>query len=396
VALRVLITSRIFAPEPSAASFRLKALAEGFSRRGHQVRVLTAKGVAGSPQEAFDFEVSRWPVKRDRQGYVRGYVSYMSFDVPLFLRVLFSRRADLVVTEPPPTTGAAVRMACALRRIPYVYYAADVWSDAAAQTGAPEFVVNALRVVERWAWRGASIIASVSDAVTERLTELGVTGTVRTVGNGVDARALLSGLGSERPMNPPYFVYAGTASEVHGAGIFLEAFARAVHALADCRLVFIGGGVEREQLLANAEKLGVADRLDFLPMLPAPDVAPWLEHSVASLASVRPGLGYDFAFPTKLYSTAVCGARMIYTGPGPARDFVDVEVEGVPLGRGTDYDAGAVAKAMIEAFADAGEPLEMQKRRAAEVSEWAAANLSLDAVADAIVTAAEKTVLVRR
>ena len=77
------------------------------------------------------------PVLRDEAGYVRGYAQYMSFDLPLALRLLAGRRPDLVVAEPPPTTGAVVRVIAALRGVPYAYYAADVWSDASQATGAP-------------------------------------------------------------------------------------------------------------------------------------------------------------------------------------------------------------------------------------------------------------------
>ncbi|MDO5500237.1 MAG: hypothetical protein Q4F67_11230 [Propionibacteriaceae bacterium] len=38
-----------------------------------------------------------------------------------------------MIVEPPPTTGLVVRVACALRRTPYVYYAADLWSVAAEE-----------------------------------------------------------------------------------------------------------------------------------------------------------------------------------------------------------------------------------------------------------------------
>ena len=60
---------------------------------------------------------------------MRGYVQYLSFDIPLFFRLLFAR-ADLVVSEPPPTTGLVVAISLAgCADDPFVYYAADVWTD---------------------------------------------------------------------------------------------------------------------------------------------------------------------------------------------------------------------------------------------------------------------------
>jgi len=382
---KILITSRIFAPEPSAASFRLRALAKGLSDAGHDVEVLTVKDSGGHTEESFEYPVRRWPVKRDSAGYVRGYVSYMSFDLPLFFRVLFRTKPTVVITEPPPTTGAVVRLACWIRRVPYLYYAADVWADAAAQTGASAVVLRVLRALEVWAWSGAAGILSVSPGVSERLRELGVARPVHTVGNGIDIGRLGTGMSLSAPLTEPYFVYAGTASEVHGAGIFLESFRAQLEALGSCRLVFIGGGVDREKLERDVEAAGLTDRVLFLPMMRPEELAPWLAHSVASLASVRPGLGYDFAFPTKLYSSAACGAPMIHSGAGPARDFLSAEVDGVPLGLSVPFNAEAVGSALRRAFQKYMEqsPTERAAHRAA-VREWARDDVSLEGVTDRI------------
>ncbi|MGO3833719.1 MAG: glycosyltransferase family 4 protein [Microbacteriaceae bacterium] len=390
--MRVVIASRIFEPEPSAASFRLQALAERLVADGHEVEVKTVRPPAAlaPAQVPKHYRVTRWPVKRDRQGYVRGYVSYMSFDVPLALRLLFSRRADAVVVEPPPTTGVMVRFACAIRRTPYFYYAADVWSDAAQQTGAPGWMVRSVRALEKWAWRGARAILSVSTGVTERVGELITHPRVATVGNGVSVARFVAGAAGETPLETPFFVYAGTASEWHGATAFVDAFAEAGPQLGDAQLVFIGGGSERAALEERAAQLGIASCLRFFETMPPEELAPWLAHSIASLASVRPGSGYDFAFPTKLYSSAACGAPLIYAGPGPAVEFVRSCVDDEPLGEAVAYDEAAIAEALVRAYdrRAMSTPETIVARRQA-VSDWAVKTVSLDSVAAKIVRVIE-------
>lgn len=396
--MRIAIVSRIFEPEPSAASFRLAALAAAFARRGDDTTVLTVRppaslrsvpaagSRAAAPRAglraaaAAVYRVSRYPVLRDRAGYVRGYLQYMSFDIPLFFRVLFGPRRDLIVCEPPPTTGFFVRAAAALRRTPYAYYAADIWADASAQTGAPGWMVALVRRIERFALRGARVVLSVSDGVTGRLAELGVADSVVTVGNGVDAArfagALVGALAPDSDRRPE-FVYAGTASEWHGADVFVEALPAVLREVPEARLRFIGGGSERDALEARAAELGIAHAVSFEPVMSAEHVAPVLHSAAAAIASVRPGAGYDFAFPTKLYSAAVCGAPLVHSGPGPAVEFVRTEVEGVPLGAAVTEHPDAVAEAMLEA---ARRPFEAERRR--RVSEWAVRNVSLGAVAE--------------
>jgi glycosyltransferase involved in cell wall biosynthesis len=294
--------------------------------------------------------------------------------------VLFGPRRELIVCEPPPTSGFFVRLAAALRRTPYAYYAADIWADASAQTGAPGWMVSLVSRIERFALKGARVVLSVSDGVTARLAELGVAGTVVTVGNGVDAARFAGALRSTPEPEVDgrlVFVYAGTASEWHGADVFVEAMPAVLREVPEARLRFIGGGSERDALEARAAELGIAHAVSFEPVMSAEQVAPILQAAAAAVASVRPGAGYDFAFPTKLYSAAVCGAPLIHSGPGPAVDFVRTEVDDTPLGAAVTDDPAAAAEAMIEV---ARRPFDAERRR--RVSEWAQQNVSLGAVAE--------------
>ena len=84
------------------------------------------------------------------EGNVRGYVQYLSYDIPALLRP--PRCGDARPCWSPSRRrrpGLVVRLVAALQRVPYVYYAADVWSDAAASTGAPAPLVSVLRKSSR-------------------------------------------------------------------------------------------------------------------------------------------------------------------------------------------------------------------------------------------------------
>ena len=154
--MRIIIASRIFSPEPAAASFMLEAIARRFAAAGHTVVVLTTTPPRGTPPvDIPGVIVHRFPVLRDRSGYVRGYLPYLSFDIPLLFRLLFRRRADLYFVEPPPTTGAVVRTVTGLLHRPYFYDAADIWSDAASMATSSALILWLLRRVENFAIGGA-------------------------------------------------------------------------------------------------------------------------------------------------------------------------------------------------------------------------------------------------
>lgn len=369
--MRVVLASRIFAPEPAAASFRLTALAHSLHARGADVTVLTTEVPGASPHPIDRLvDVRRAPVLRDDAGYVRGYLQYLSFDVPLLLRLLTVRRPDVVVVEPPPTTGAVVRLVCGIRRIPYVYYAADIWSDAAA-TAAPKPVVRAVRAVEGWAIRGAAAVLSVTDGVTLRVGELGARKRVATVGNGVDT-GTFSLDGPAVDLAGPYLLYAGTASEVQGAAVFVEAFTRLLEDRPDVRLVFLGHGSDWKRLQEAAQQLPPG-AVRFLPRAPAAVAAEWLRGATATLASIRPGEGYDFARPTKILASAACGTPVIFAGAEAAGALVTV----AGLGWAVGYDVTEVEGAMREAV---NAPASAGLR--ASIATWAADNASIQAVAD--------------
>ena len=385
--LDITVASRIYLPEPAAASFRLGALARALRDAGAATTVLTT-----NPPPTYDeplaghdgITVRRARVLRDRAGYVRGYAQYMSFDIPLFFRLLLRRRPDVIVVEPPPTTGFFVRIASAILRVPYVYYAADIWSDAVHTTSAPGAIARIVRAVELWAMRGAAAVVCASEEFTGRLAELGVTGNVTTIGNGVDT-TLFTPDGAARDLGAPYLLYAGTASEVHGATVFLDAFARVLDEVPGSRLVFVGQGSEREELERRAAELP-AGSVVFEPRLAPRAVAEWIRGASATLASVRPE-GYHRAFPTKMYASVACGTPVIYAGVGPGRDFAREP----GLGAAVEYDVDAVAVAMIDALAA---PASAERR--AGISAWAFAHVSLAAVAERAVAVISTVASTRR
>ncbi len=374
--MRVTIASRIFAPEPAAASFRLAALAAALADAGHDVTVLTSRlprradaAAAAGAAAAVDarLTIRRAPVLRDRSGAVRGYVPYLSFDIPLFFRLLVARRSAVLVVEPPPTTGLAAVAAAWLRRTPVVYYAADVLADAAASAGSPAAVVRVVRWMERTVWRRAATVLSVSPAVTARLGELGVPAArIVEVGNGIDT-SVFTPDGATAEAEPGYALYAGTASEVHGAGVFVEALALVPQA----RLVFMGAGVELGALQRRADEVA-AGRVTFLPTTAPELVARWLRGAAVALASVKPDGGYQFAFPTKLYAAAAAGTPLLFSGEGPGASFA----QDAPLGIAAPHDPAAVAEALRSLLSA---PASVAERHAQ--AQWARARVDLAAVA---------------
>ena len=397
----VVLVTRIYAPEPAAASFRLEAMVGALAAAGHDVTVLTTRPRPGSTTPASPLptpapaspsapgggrvRVQRAAVLRNREGYVRGYVQYLSFDLPAALRLLTVRRPDVVVVEPPPTTGVVVRVIAALRRVPYIYYAADLWSDAVVSDTGRGLVARVLARVEGWAMRGARGVIAVLPSVAERVRELtnrpagGLRELeVRVVGHGIDTDVFRPAQPDESaPDGAPrnFLVYAGTTSSWHGADIFIRALAQVREQIPDLELVYLGHGSQWAQLQELARET-VPGAVHFHPVLPPDQAAQWLRAATGAIVSLKPGQNYDLAFPTKLYAALACGTPAVFAGVGPAFPVVADN----NLGYAAAYDVGLVADAMVALARDAQLPAAERVFVPARLAGWVAANASLKRV----------------
>lgn len=367
---RVAIASRLFLPEVGAAAFRLNELASSLAATGSDVVVLTTRPPAGTEPapRAERVVVNRAPALRDSSGNIRGYVQYLSFDIPLFFRLLFTR-ADVVVAEPPPTTGVVTAISSWIRRRPFVYYAADIWTDGLIALGSPAALVAIMRTVEGWVLRRAHTVLAVSDEVAEKVREFGVgADAVVTVGNGIDT-AIFTPDGESERTEFPTFVYTGIMSEWQGPTVFVEALPLVRERFPLASIQFFGHGSETTAIHDTAERLGLGAAVRLGGVIPPRDAAKWLRGAAAALASITPGLGYDFAKPTKIYAAAACGTPVVFAGSGVASRLVDDNA----LGASALPTPRAVADAMI-AVAETRSAAD-----GAHLVEWVSQNASLSA-----------------
>jgi glycosyltransferase involved in cell wall biosynthesis len=169
------------------------------------------------------------------------------------------------------------------------------------------------------------------------------------------------------PGGGPVFVYTGTMSEWQGAEVLVRGFAEHLQSSPQSRLVFLGQGSDVPHLSALAAQVAPG-AVEFKGVVPPPEAAAWLRAAAAALVSIKPGQGYDFAKPTKIYAATACGTPVIFAGAGAGHDLV----EQAGLGWSPGYDAPAVAAAMTQAAQLDGERrTELQRHLVAWTGEHA-------------------------
>lgn len=377
---RLVIASRLYSPEASAAAFRMAAFAAAAVART-DVTVLTTNPPRGSRPAAPEdgITVSRAPVLRDRTGAIRGYVQYASFDGPLFFRLL-GRRADVVVAEAPPTTGLVALAASRLKRARLVYYPGDVWTDGLVAMGAARPVVALMRWMESLVVRRADRVLAISPEVADRLAALGAPpDRIELVGNGVDTSVFRPDV-EPRSAEAPYFVYTGTMSEWQRPEVFVEALALLGDEASDVEIRFFGQGASQDAVRAAAAR--VPGRVHLGGVVAPSEAAEWIRGAVGALVSIVPDVGYDFARPTKTYAAAAVGTPVLYAG---APTGADVVREG-GLGEVAEFTPRSIADAMRRLI-DAWRTGATEAARPARAG-WARDHVSLAAVGDRAVDAA--------
>lgn len=168
----------------------------------------------------------------------------------------------------------------------------------------------------------------------------------------------------------PFLLYAGTASEWQGAEIFARAMHRVLREVPDARLVYLGQGSSWPALRALAAELP-AGSVELRDPVDAATSAIWQRAARAAVVSLKPGIGYDFAMPTKMFAALACGTPVVFAGPGPAAQLVRAE----SLGTATDYHVDQVATAMAAALRTP--PTEAERDR---LAAWVLEHRSLAAV----------------
>lgn len=379
---RVVIATRIHLPEPGAASLRWSAIEKSLAQAGYQVEVLTSQYDA----PAADLEgvtVKRWPVLRDSEGSLRGYLPYLSFDIPLFFRLLMTKRPDLVLVEPPPTTGIVARVACSLRGVPYIWCAADVWTRSVQSMGATAPVVAAVGWMEKTVIRGASAVLALTRGAGEAVRQMGAVA-VEHLPYGIDLETYQiaepnGGAGI------PLFIYAGTASEFQGALVFLDAFEEVLKSIPRAQMYFVGSGSDWAEIEKRAEEIN-AGFDDGVPRVivdgkcSPEEAAELLNRATAALVSIAPHHSSETSYPTKVLAALATGTPVIYAGGGEVWE----DIESNHLGWALDYDAEQVAAAMRSALVE-GPALAPE-----ELRDWVANNRSSEMMGSIVVKVAER------
>lgn len=193
--------------------------------------------------------------------------------------VIEETRPDILQAHSPVLNGLPALRAARHHGLPMVYEVRSLWEDAAVDWGTArqgDLRYRATRGLETHVLRRADAVFTICEGLKGDILGRGITADkVTVVPNAVNAEQFtterrIDGALLQRLDLEGYEVlgFIGSFYAYEGLGLLLEACARLFRDRADVKLLMVGGGPEKERLVAQAAKLGIADRVVFTGRVP--------------------------------------------------------------------------------------------------------------------------------
>jgi glycosyltransferase involved in cell wall biosynthesis len=188
------------------------------------------------------------------------------------------------------------------------------------------WIVRLTSVQERWAVRFATAVVTVEERLRQRLAAHVPIGKIEVLLNLPDDR--IFALRSDPPAKPagaPFvLVYHGTLARRLGLDLAVEAVACLRDRIPGLQLRIIGAGEERDSLIAQRDRAGLADRITFSDGFVAVERIPaMIADADVGVIPLRVSAGTDVMLPTKLLEYVGMGIPCVVPRTGTICRYFD-------------------------------------------------------------------------
>jgi len=343
--MKILFITQWFQPEPYYKGMPfIKKLIE----RGHKVQVLTGfpnypegkvyKGytIRGFQKELMDgVEVFRVPLYPSHDSSpVRRIANYLSFAFSAsIIGPWVVKKPDIIyVYHPPPTTYLPAFFIKLFKRAPVVYDIQDFWPDTLAATGMFNNKIG-LKLVDiycRLFYKAADKIVVLSPGFKRKLIEKKVPAEKieviynwfpndRNTAVSKPDPQLAKKLGLADRFN---VLFAGNMGKAQKLETVLDAAKLLADANPEIQFIFIGGGVEVQNLKDCAVKMSLPNVL-FLPRIPKSEIGQILAMADVLLVHLKRDPLFEITIPSKIQAYLAIGKPVLAAVSGDAATLVE-------------------------------------------------------------------------
>ncbi len=384
--MRVLYYHQHFSTPDGAAGTRSYEMARRLVEAGHEVTMVCGTYGVGMSGLSGPF------VKRRRTGSVDG-IEVIELELPYhnkhgflkrswtFLRfawrsvgIAMSRDYDLVFATSTPLTAAIPGIvARVLRRKRFVFEVRDLWPELPRAMGVIKnpVVLWMLGVLERTAYKAAHGCIGLSPGICEGIRRFGKPEhLVRMVPNGCDVAFFDSIPRGTRPEGVADSDCLAVFTGAHGLANGLDAVLDAAAILKkrgreDIKLLFVGDGMKKQELVARAQSDGLTNCIFQAPM-PKRDLVALLKVSNVGLMILAnvPAFYYGTS-PNKFFDYLSCGVPIVNNYPGWLADMITAS----SCGHAVPPDEPGLLADALEQLADQEEQRAVMSSHAAQLAQ---------------------------
>ncbi len=342
--MRILFLSHYFPPEVNAPATRTREHCRRWAEAGHDVTVVTCapnhprgRVYPGYSNRLWQREyidgitvIRLWTFLSANEGFLLRTMNYVSFMFACILAAPFLPRSDVLITTSPQFfNGLAGWPVSIIKRCPWVLEIRDLWPESILAVGAirNRRVIAALEWLERFAYRKAARVVSVTDAFKGHICARGAhPENVYVIKNGVDPDFFQL---DDAASPPPelsvgdHFVaaYFGT----HGMAHHLETVLEAAELLRDddrIRFLLVGDGAERAGLLEERDRRGL-NNVIMLEQQPKARMPALWQATGASLVLLRNSPLFETVIPSKIFESLAMQRPVILGVRGESRELLE-------------------------------------------------------------------------
>ncbi len=351
--MKILILTHYYPPEVNAPASRLSEHARVWAEAGHEVTVVTCvpnhptgRAYPGYRNQLWQTEerdgvrvIRLWTWLAANEGFLPRISNYVSYLLSVLLWMWRLPKADVVLSTSPQFFCGLAGWLLKRKRRPWVLEIRDLWPESIVTVGAMKrgAAIKLLEAIERFAYRKADLVVSVTDGFVPHIRERRGEGPIAVIKNGVDLTTFTTpDAAAEAEFRAAHgltgkFVaaYVGTHGMAHRLDTVLEA-ADVLRDRSDIAFLLVGDGAERERLVAEVAARGLSNvvMLGQQPKSAMPGI--WAA-SDAALVLLRRVDTFKTVIPSKMLEAMAMACPMILGVEGEAKALMEAGGAGVAI-----------------------------------------------------------------
>ncbi|MCA1199530.1 glycosyltransferase family 4 protein [Sphingomonas sp. R647] len=351
--MKILVLTHYYPPEVNAPASRLSEHARVWAQAGHEVTVVTCvpnhptgRAYPGYRNRLWQEEerdgvrvIRLWTWLAANEGFLPRISNYLSYLLSVLVWMWRLPKADVVLSTSPQFFCGLAGWLLKRKRRPWVLEIRDLWPESIVTVGAMKrgAAIKLLEAIERFAYRKADLVVSVTDGFVPHIRERRGDGPIAVVKNGVDLTTFTTpDAAAETLFRAAHgltgkFVaaYVGTHGMAHRLDTVLEA-AELLRDRSDIAFLLVGDGAERERLLAEVSARGLSNvvMLGQQPKSAMPGI--WAA-SDAALVLLRRVDTFKTVIPSKMFEAMAMACPMIMGVEGEANALMEAGGAGIAI-----------------------------------------------------------------